>query len=266
MKIIRKIVLPVLVCCGISVLVVSCKDENIEKSNSVEKVKDFSASKRLAAMTEKVNPSDEDINEYVEGFKKLSFDESIEFRRLQHEKIKAEVGNKTNVIESLEKDMEWFTKINKQSMELFGKPVNQISGLQMDKVFSAYDAKNSKNAKIAACPVVGFNAGFTRGVGGSTNLSITSIREVAQPSSPNDCDCQIAFATTNTNFRKLKPANFAASTLLNLFSNSLGGRQFSGAGAGTYPVFGQNRVKIAYPQAVFIGCSALSGQYTLSNN
>lgn len=214
-------------------------------------------------MEEKINPSDEDINEYLKEFKSLSFDELIALRKLQHEKIKSKMGNKSEIAESLEKDMEWFTKINKLSMELFEKPVNQISNLQMDKVFSMDKAKNSKNAKIAACPVVSINIPFTKGVGGTTNLSITSIREVSQPGSPTDCDCQIAFATSNTNFRKLKPTSFAAGTLLNFFNNRVSGRQFSGVGAGTYPVFGKSRVNIVYFNG---GCNALSGQFTLSNN
>ncbi len=261
MKIIRKIALPVLVCCGISVLVVSCKDENFEKTNSIQKDNNFSASKKLAALEEKINPTDAEINEYVSDYKSLSFDELINLRKLQHEKIKSKTGNKPDLAESLEKDMVWFTKINKQSLELFGKPVNQISNLQMDELELAEYA-NNKNAKIASCPIVPMNVGFTKGNGGATNLPITSIVEVRQPGS-NDCDCQLAFATSNTNFRKLKPAGFQAGTLFQAFGNSIGGRQFSGAGAGTYPVFGKLRVNVVYFGG---GCSALSGQFTLSNN
>ena len=97
------------------VLVVSCKDESVEKSNSIEKSKDFSASKRLAAIEEKINPSDEDINEYLKEFKSLSFDELIALRKLQHEKIKSKMGNKSEIAESLEKDIRKSLKLTKLS-------------------------------------------------------------------------------------------------------------------------------------------------------
>lgn len=266
MKIIKKIALPALLCCSIVVSIVSCKDENIGKSDVIEKSKDLSASRKLAALSEKINPSDEEINEYVEQFRKLSLDESMEFRKLQHEKIKSEMGNKPGLAETLEKDMKFFKQINEQSMSSFAKPINQLSNDQMDKAFLAYEAKSGKSAKVAACPPVTFNAGFTRGVGGTTNLRITSIREVSQPGSLNDCDCQISFATSNTNFRKLRPINFAGGTLLNLFGGNISGRQFSGTGGGSYPVFGASRVAIAY---IGGGCAELGtqgGQFTLSNN
>ena len=158
------------------------------------------------------------------------------------------------------------SKMNKQSISLFGKPLNQASDLQVNEVLTVIEKEKSKKAKVAACPAVSFTTSFTRGFGGSTNLNTISAREVSQPSSPNDCDCQISFGTSNTNFRRIRPLNANATNLLSDFGNSLGGRQLTGASAGSYPVFGKLRVTFRYPGAIFSGCNVLLGQYTLSNN
>ena len=267
MKNLKKMVLPALLCCGITAMIVSCKDENVEKSVSDSKEITQNAIEKLVALGDKLNPNTDEIQEFQSKYKSLNFDELIQFRKVQHEQIKSKIGIENDVVEKLNKDMNWFINLNKQSIALFGKPMNQASDSQMNEVFVAVDKANDKKSKVAAsCPVINFTTSFTKGVGGSTNLSPNSAREV-DPGAQNDCDCQLAFGTSNTNFRKVKPLTTNASNLLNDFGNNLGGRQLTGASAGSFPVWGKIRVTLRYPAAITsTGCNVLLNQYTLSNN
>jgi hypothetical protein len=259
MKFNKKIILPVLVCCGILVSVVSCTDESIDATDVAVKSKSSNASRRLFALDEKEKPSEEEKKMYVKLYKSLSVDELIEFRKMQTVKAISENSNRPDVIEAAETDIQWFKNINTKSIELFGKPINQVSGLQIDQVLLAYDAKNSKQARVAkGCPVVGFNDSF---INQATEVypegfAVLGVREVQQPpegkdNSKDDCDCELKFGTTNPDFKRLYPLSGAAQVLLATFGELISGSVIkNGVKKGFYPVFGAGRVKIVYAPVI----------------
>jgi hypothetical protein len=303
MKFTKQFILPALVCCGILVSVVSCTDESIESTDVAVKSKSARTS-RLSALHDKVKPSKADVDEYVKTLRSLSFEESLEYREIQREKIISEQGNTPEVIEGLEKDKQWFKGINEKSMELFGKPILQITDSQMDKVFSNYETMNNKQSKVVAqdCPVVPFNQLFPKSnkslVAGDLLYETLSIREVQQPedklekqdkdNSKGDCDCELEFLVPDKNFNHLLPVSGGvngisdAHTLLSLFNNTVNGSmkfskiRYNVLGedgiireAKEYyarPVFGKKRVRLVYLDLFNRGCQRLWRQYLLTDD
>jgi hypothetical protein len=264
MKFTKQIILPALVCCGLLVSVISCTDEKIEATNVALKSKSVSAS-RLSALADKVKPSNADLNEYVKVLKTLSFDEAMEYRSLQHEKLLLKRGSNPNLTEALEKDMLWFKSINLKSIELFDKPMNQITNTQMDEVFIAMETKNSKQAKVAkGCPAAVTNASYTFQYDNVTPIAqMTTVSEVAQIKDPKDCDCELVFRTkvddTTRNY-SLNGTTIDSRLLLLLYGTNVSGKiTKNGTKEGYYPVLGANRVRYIFPG----GCYDLLGLFIL---
>jgi hypothetical protein len=264
MKTIKLFAVSALVCAGIGGLFVACQRDAVDTTLSTDKVGSDNAMMELVELGEKINPAESELESFEARFERLSMDELVQYRQAQHLKIKLEVGDSKSVNEVLNNDLLWWKQIHNQSVAKFGKPANQISPAQRDELFKATHQQNAKNGKVTACPAITFNTSFTRGNGGSTNLSPTNAREV-DPGGSGDCDCQMTFGTSNSNFRRLRPLTGTAGTLLNDFGGTLGGRQLTGASAGSYPVWGKGRVTFRYPSAAFNGCNVLLNQYTLSN-
>ncbi len=220
----------------------------------------------LVRLGEKLNPTDAEISQFDLGYKRLSLAEFVQYRQIQHADLRKTYGNTKSLDESLTADMAWFKQLNQESVSTFGKPTNQLSDQQQDALFAALDKQQatSSQARQAACAAISFNTTFTRGTGGTTNLAATGAWEV-DPGARNDCDCQLAFSTTNSTFRRLRASSNSARSLLTDFGGTLGGRQIGGSRGGTYPVFGKTRVQLWFPSQSWRGCSVLLGQYTLSN-
>jgi hypothetical protein len=297
----KKIILPALICCGLFVAVVSCTDESIDATGVVVKSKSVSAS-RLSALHDKVKPSKADKNEYVETLRSLSFEESLEYRDIQHGKIIAEYRNTPQVIRALEEDRQWFKAINVKSMELFGKPILQVSDSQMDVVFSNYDNMINKQSKVAAkdCPIVDFNMVFPKATNigkAITQYDMNGVTETQQSekkdkdSSKGDCDCELQFVVPNEKFTHLVPIEPAIPVgisdpfvLLSLFNNQVGGTLKFNKGkyilyldggvkeksrAKEYharPVFGKKRVRLVNIDVFNLGCDVLNKAYKITDN
>lgn len=220
----------------------------------------------LVALGEKTNPSSEEVNHFNALYQQLSLDELIQYRQGQYVSIRKQFGNTESVKQALQADLVWWKQINQTSKAKFGKLANQIDAQERDQLFSFVEQESLKTkagARAAACPVIQFNATFTRGNGGATRISPTRASEVN--TGDGDCDCQLTFATSNTNFRRLVPLTTNAANLLADFGGTLRGRQLTGASAGTYPVWGKTRVTFRYPSQVTRGCDVLLSEYRLSN-
>jgi len=220
----------------------------------------------LVRLGEKKNPSPEETARFNASYQQLSFDELVQYRQGQYVDIRKQYGNTESVNQALQADLAWWKQVNRTSIAKFGRTSNKINAEELNQLFETLDKESaSANARIAqaACPTISFNTSFTRGTGGSTRLNATRASEVN--TGDGDCDCQLTFATSNTNFRRLVPLTTTAGTLLNDFGGGLGGRQLTGASAGTYPVWGKTRVTFRYPNQVFQGCNVLLNQYQLSN-
>jgi len=242
------------------------------QSNEVDKVLTETPSSSLVELVrlgEKVNPTDAEISQFNTGYKRLSLAEFVQYRQIQHADLRKTYGNTNALDESLTTDLAWFKQLNQESINTFGKPTNQLSDQQEEALFASRDKEQATNSRArqaqTGCPAISFNTSFTRGAGGTTNLFATGAREV-DPGGKQDCDCQLAFATTNSTFRRLRPLSTNAASLLSEFGGRLGGRQLSsGASRGSYPVFGKGRVQLWFPSQAWRGCAVLSSQYTLSN-
>lgn len=265
MKLIRSVGVISFVGVGMIVTFIACQQNAIDKpqtanvpSNSIME---------LVALGEKTNPSSEETDRFNALYQQLSLDELIQYRQGQYVGIRKQFGNTEAVNQALQADLVWWKQINQTSKAKFGKPANQIDAQERDQLFNFVEQESLKTkagARAAACPVIQFNANFTRGSGGATQLIANRASEV-DPGGKNDCDCQLTFATGNTAFRRLVPQNTNAANLLADFGGTLGGRQLTGASAGTYPVWGKTRVTFRYPSQVTQGCVVLQNQYKLSN-
>lgn len=249
---------------GMTAVFFACQQNAVDKPETA--IVTTNSVIELVKLGEKMNPTDEEIGRFNASYQQLSLDELVQYRQGQYVGIRKQFGSTEAVNQALQADLVWWKKLNQTSTAKFGKPANQIDAQQRNQLLDSIEQESAKaNARVAqaACPTISFNATFTRGNGGSTRLRATRASEVN--TGDGDCDCQLTFATSNTNFRRLVPLTATAGTLLNDFGGTLGGRQLTGASAGTYPVWGKTRVTFRYPNQVFSGCNVLLNEYQLSN-
>lgn len=238
-----------------------------EKNEVVTEAAQVGKLEQLIALGAKMDPSDAEVKQYNADFEALTLEELIEYRKIELAQLAAGYQDTEVVRGMVAENLQQWTAFHKAAVAKFGKPGNQLTAEQQEVIWAMFETSKTGAGAVdrASCPVVFSNINLPRG-NTSSSLNVTNAREV-DLGGVNDCDCQIAFATTNTNFRRLFPVNTTASNLLNDFGGTVAGRRVTtGGSAGTYAILGKLRVTFRYPSAVFSGCNVLLGQYRLTNN
>ena len=195
-------------------------------------------------------------------FNNLSFQELNAFYQVCYERAMADPLAKNDPAEQVTIE-QWYAQRleeNQLAMRVFNLPVNQLSDEQLydlnDK--QKEGAINGKTSIIDApnnCPLARFDR----------NARSTNRRNGAKP----DCDCQVAFPTTNNNYRFVFGTTNRMRNLLNRgfplgFGGSVSRRiVLGGASAGTYVLFGTGRAGLLVG-ANYTSCRQLSRDVVLS--
>lgn len=227
---------------------VSCqKEQDATVANQKTEVRAFA--ENLYALSRTANATPEQTAQYQKAMKSLTFEQSEAFLQVVYEKGLATAGNDDKTMQEVERFHAIKKELNKQAMTMFKKSYMTLETAQLTEVekivYKQLNATNAPNGKVAV-PVEGSCDFVTFNVAGATYT--TNLTD-AKPSTnwmwvDNDtdwwtpCDCQFAFATTQTRYDRMGAVTPAARTILQNRGTLARRLITSGTSAGIYLVTG----------------------------
>ncbi len=218
----------------------------------------------LVTLAHKQGYTEAEAQKYFTAYRNLSFEELMAYKEIEIKEGLKDYSPEESA-QLLQQDLAKMKAINQQSIEQFGEATNRITNQQLEELFQKIESKetSSANARVqqAGCPAVSFNASFI--TGGASSGFVPTFASRVDPGGKGDCDCQLAFATTNSAYDELRPRTLAATGLMRRFGDVVSGRRITGASAGTYPVFGTTRVFLQYGTS---DCNRLLSEFLLTTD
>ncbi len=160
----------------------------------------------LIALSHKPGYTQVDAQALETAYKALSYQELVSYREVEIEQIIKEYGDTKQVRELMAQNLAAWKEFNQKSIERYGVPSNQASNMQVNTLLTTIDQDRItalKSARTQAdCPVIFSNAAL--GYGGNGLFPVAAVREV-DLGNKNDCDCELAFNTSDGIYFKLQP-------------------------------------------------------------